>query len=48
MRGRRQTRGAASERAPFLENHPLYSGGLPFAIGPLMGHDVALVIGAPV
>lgn len=42
----------ASERAPFPENHPLYSGGLPFAIGPLSekleGHDVALVIGAPV
>jgi benzoylformate decarboxylase len=42
----------ASERAPFPENHPLYSGGLPFAIGPLskklQGHDVALVIGAPV
>jgi benzoylformate decarboxylase len=42
----------ASERAPFPENHPLYCGGLPFAIGPLSkkleGHDVALVIGAPV
>jgi benzoylformate decarboxylase len=42
----------ASERAPFPENHPLYSGGLPFALGPLSkkleGHDVALVIGAPV
>jgi benzoylformate decarboxylase len=42
----------ASERAPFPENHPLYSGGLPFAIGPLSqkleGHDVALVVGAPV
>ncbi|WP_334270000.1 hypothetical protein [Edaphobacter sp. HDX4] len=42
----------ASERAPFPEKHPLYSGGLPFAIGPLSkkleGHDVALVIGAPV
>ena len=42
----------ASERAPFPENHPLYSGGLPFAIGPLAkkleGHDVALVVGAPV
>jgi benzoylformate decarboxylase len=42
----------ASERAPFPEDHPLYSGGLPFAIGPLSkkleGHDVALVIGAPV
>jgi benzoylformate decarboxylase len=42
----------ASERAPFPENHPLYSGGLPFAMGPLSkkleGHDVALIIGAPV
>jgi benzoylformate decarboxylase len=42
----------ASERAPFPEDHPLYSGGLPFAIGPLSkkleGHDVALVVGAPV
>jgi benzoylformate decarboxylase len=42
----------ASERTPFPENHPLYSGGLPFAIGPLSkkleGHDVALVIGAQV
>jgi benzoylformate decarboxylase len=42
----------ASERCPFPEDHPLYAGGLPFAIGPLSeklkGHDVALVIGAPV
>ncbi|HEX4159238.1 MAG TPA: benzoylformate decarboxylase [Rhizomicrobium sp.] len=42
----------ASERAPFPENHPLYCGGLPFAIAPLCkkleGHDVALVVGAPV
>ena len=42
----------ASERAPFPENHPLYSGGLPFAIESLSkkldGHDIALVIGAPV
>jgi len=42
----------ASERAPFPENHPLYSGGLPFAMQPLSkkleGHDVALVVGAPV
>jgi len=41
-----------SERAPFPEDHPLYCGGLPFAIGPLSeklkGHDVALIIGAPV
>jgi benzoylformate decarboxylase len=42
----------ASERPPFPENHPLYSGGLPFAMGPLgrklEGHDVALIVGAPV
>jgi benzoylformate decarboxylase len=42
----------ASERTPFPEDHPLYSGGLPFAIGPLSkkleGHDVALVVGAQV
>ena len=42
----------ASERTPFPEHHPLYCGGLPFAIGPLSdlleGHDVALVVGAPV
>jgi benzoylformate decarboxylase len=42
----------ACERAPFPENHPLYSGGLPFAMGPLSkkleGHDIALVVGAPV
>jgi benzoylformate decarboxylase len=42
----------ASERPPFPENLPLYCGGLPFAIGPLSkkleGHDVALVVGAPV
>lgn len=42
----------ASERAPFPEDHPLYCGGLPFAKGPLSeklsGHDVALIIGAPV
>lgn len=42
----------ASERTPFPENHPLYAGGLPFAIQPLAeklnGFDVALVIGAPV
>ena len=42
----------ASERAPFPEDHPLYRGGLPFAMGPLSGslegHDVALVVGAPV
>jgi benzoylformate decarboxylase len=42
----------ASERPPFPEDHPLYLGGLPFATGPLSqkleGHDVALVVGAPV
>ncbi|MBV8055677.1 MAG: benzoylformate decarboxylase, partial [Deltaproteobacteria bacterium] len=42
----------ASERPPFPEDHSLYCGGLPFAIGPLSeklkGHDVGLVIGAPV
>lgn len=42
----------SSERTPFPENHPLYSGNLPFAIKPLSdklaGYDVALVIGAPV
>ncbi|MFT4302817.1 MAG: benzoylformate decarboxylase [Desulfovibrio sp.] len=42
----------ASERPPFPEDHPLYAGGLPFAIGPLAkkleGHDVAIVIGAPI
>jgi benzoylformate decarboxylase len=42
----------SSERAPFPEDHPLYVGGLPFAMGPLsdklQGHDVAVVVGAPV
>jgi benzoylformate decarboxylase len=42
----------SSERTPFPEDHPLYCGGLPFAMGPLSelleGHDVALVVGAPV
>ena len=42
----------ASERTPFPENHPLYAGGLPFAIKPLSdqlkGFDVALIKGAPV
>lgn len=42
----------ASERPAFPENHPLYAGGLPFAIKPLCekleGHDLAIVIGAPV
>lgn len=42
----------ASERPPFPETHPLYAGGLPFATQPLAekleGHDLAIVIGAPV
>jgi benzoylformate decarboxylase len=42
----------ASERTPFPEHHPLYRGELPFAMGPLShkleGHDLALVVGAPV
>ncbi|MDD4702684.1 MAG: benzoylformate decarboxylase [Desulfovibrio sp.] len=42
----------ATERPPFPENHPLYAGVLPFATAPLAkkleGHDVAIVIGAPV
>lgn len=41
-----------SERVSFPENHPLYVGKLPFAKGPLSqkleGHDVVLIIGAPV
>lgn len=35
-----------------VEDHPLYQGVLPFAIGPLAerlaGHDVVLVVDAPV
>ncbi|MGO3325424.1 benzoylformate decarboxylase [Gordonia sp. (in: high G+C Gram-positive bacteria)] len=42
----------SSERVPFPEDHPLYAGGLPFAQGllseKLRGHDVVLVVGAPV
>ena len=42
----------ASERVGFSEAHPLYQGALPFAIGPLSeklkGHDLVLVVGAPV
>jgi benzoylformate decarboxylase len=42
----------ACERTPFPEDHPLYRGVLPWALGPLSerleGHDVALVVGAPV
>ena len=41
-----------AERSGFPENHPQFMGALPFAIGPLgeklAGHDVALVVGAPV
>jgi benzoylformate decarboxylase len=41
-----------SERTPFPENHPLFAGALPAAIGPLSdklsGHDLIVVIGAPV
>ncbi|MGB6245953.1 benzoylformate decarboxylase [Gordonia sp. (in: high G+C Gram-positive bacteria)] len=42
----------SSERPPFPEDHPLYAGGLPFAQGllseRLIGHDLIIVIGAPV
>lgn len=42
----------SSERVPFPEDHRLYAGGLPFAQGllseRLRGHDVILVVGAPV
>lgn len=41
-----------SERTSFPENHPLFAGVLPPAIGPLSaklsGHDLIIVIGAPV
>ncbi|MFO1079544.1 MAG: benzoylformate decarboxylase [Reyranellaceae bacterium] len=41
-----------AERTPFPETHRLHAGALPAAIGPLAaklaGHDLALVIGAPV
>ena len=44
--------GPFSERVSFPENHPLYAGMLPSAIGPisekLRGHDLIVVIGAPV
>ncbi|MEI8312234.1 MAG: thiamine pyrophosphate-binding protein, partial [Verrucomicrobiota bacterium] len=40
------------ERTPFPENHPQFTGVLPAAIGPLSdklsGHDLIIVIGAPV
>ncbi len=42
----------AAERSGFPENHPQFMGPLPFAIKPLgeklAGHDVVLVVGAPV
>ncbi|MCI4064438.1 benzoylformate decarboxylase [Micromonospora sp. R77] len=42
----------APERAVFPEDHPQFRGVLPYAIGPLAaalrGHDVVLVVGAPV
>lgn len=42
----------APERAGFPEDHPLFQGVLPFAIGPLAerlrGYDTVLVVGAPV
>jgi len=41
-----------AERTPFPENNSLYAGSLPAAIGPLSdklsGHDLILVVGAPV
>lgn len=44
--------GPFSERVSFPEDHPLYAGALPSAIGPLskalQGHDLVVVIGAPV
>ena len=40
------------ERTPFPENHPQFAGVLPAAIGPLSGklsgHDLIIVVGAPV
>ncbi|MBS7707369.1 benzoylformate decarboxylase [Chelatococcus asaccharovorans] len=40
------------ERTPFPEDHPLFAGALPAAIGPLSeklaGHDLLTVVGAPV
>lgn len=42
----------ANERPGFPEDHPLFQGQLPFAIGPLSeqleGHDLVVVFGAPV
>ncbi|OEU71488.1 MAG: hypothetical protein BA863_17150 [Desulfovibrio sp. S3730MH75] len=44
--------GPFSERISFPENHPLFKDALPAAIGPLskalQGHDLVVVIGAPV
>jgi benzoylformate decarboxylase len=40
------------ENAPFPQDHPLYAGTLPPAVGPLSraldGHDLIIVVGAPV
>jgi benzoylformate decarboxylase len=45
-------KGPFSELVSFPENHPLYQGELPSAIGPLCnylnGHDLVIVVGAPV
>lgn len=44
--------GPFSERIPFPEDHPLFAGALPAAIGPLSktlkGHDLIIVVGASV
>lgn len=44
--------GPFAERVSFPEDHPLYQGALPAAIGPMSkvfrGHDLVVVIGAPV
>ncbi|MGA7579644.1 MAG: benzoylformate decarboxylase [Desulfobaccales bacterium] len=41
-----------AERTPFPENHPLYAGVLPAALGPIAsavnGQDLVVVVGAPV
>ncbi|WP_300160763.1 benzoylformate decarboxylase [Solidesulfovibrio sp.] len=44
--------GPFTENVPFPQNHPLYAGMLPAAVGPLCqavaGHDLVVVVGAPV
>ena len=44
--------GPFTERVPFPQDHPLYAGVLPPAVGPLgkalEGHDLVVVVGAPV